>query len=466
MKHVAQFNAFLVDTVNLNKTRVDLLETISGFLRSSEYKPRIQRFTPQGSWAHKTIIKPPGDKNFDADLLVIVDEFEDWSPTQYINELYAVFRETKTYEDKVSRRTRCVILNYAGDFHLDVVPVIQEVGQNDRRYFVCNRNDGRFEETAPENYTAWLVGLNRVVGTNQLRKVSRLLKYLRDVKGTFSAKSILLTTLVGMQVSATDQLYRNIWFPDLPTSLKTIIDRLDDFLQAHALMPIITNPVLPGEDFNRHWDQKKYTNFRDKIHQYRDWIDDAYAEPDNDESIAKWRRVFGDEFAKGITIKKDACALAPLYAFANRWLAARREHGRQVLNRFPTNQDHVAAPVWLVDNKQPVTVAAGQSTDKNGAIKCELTSGDFVPRNRWIKFTARCRTGIPNSFSVWWRVVNSGGHAAREGQLRGGFVRSASPGVRWESTKYRGVHWVEAFVVNSRTNRCVGKSEPFFVVIE
>ena len=121
MKHVAQFNDFLADTVNLNKTRIDLLEgrveTISGFLRNSTYKPRIRRFAPQGSWAHKTIIKPPGDKDFDADLLVIVDEVEDWSPAKYVNELHAVFRVNKTYEDKVSRRTRCVMLNYAGDFH-------------------------------------------------------------------------------------------------------------------------------------------------------------------------------------------------------------------------------------------------------------------------------------------------------------------------------------------------------------
>ena len=190
MKHVSEFNTFLADTVNLNQSRIDQLEsrvgTISEFLRGSEYKPRIRRFTPQGSWAHKTIIKPPGEKDFDADLLVIVDEAAGWSPAQYVNELRAVFTGSDTYKDMVSRRTRCVELNYAGDFHLDVVPVIQEIGDNGRRFFVCNRSDDVFEETAPEDYTAWLVGRNRITGANQLRKVSRLLKYLRDVKGTFS----------------------------------------------------------------------------------------------------------------------------------------------------------------------------------------------------------------------------------------------------------------------------------------
>lgn len=470
MKHVSHFNTFLADTVNLNQARIDQLvgrvETISNFLRGSDYKPRIRRFTPQGSWAHKTIIKPPGEKDFDADLLVIIDEAEGWSPAQYVNELRAVFMGSDTYKDNVSRRTRCVELNYAGDFHLDVVPVIQEIGANGRRFFVSNRSEDVFEETAPEDYTAWLVGRNGITGANQLRKVSRLLKYLRDVKGTFSAKSILMTTLTGMQVSDADQLYRETWFLDLPTSLKTIMNRLDDFLQARAAMPVIGNPVLPGEDFNRHWDQDKYENFRNRIHQYRQWIDDAYAEPDNDESIAKWRKVFGDEFAKGVTLKEESRALAPLYEFADRWLGVIREQGRRVLRRFPLNQDHVAAPMWPVEDRLAVNITAGQSTFKNGEIERELTSGDFVPKNRWIRFTARCPTGIPADFRVWWQVANTGGQAARAGQLRGGFEPSSSPGVRWESTKYRGVHWVEAFVVNRRTDRCVGKSEPFFVVIE
>jgi len=122
--------------------------------------------------------------------------------------------------------------------------------------------------------------------------------------------------------------------------------------------------------------------------------------------------------------------------------------------------------MWPVEDRMAVSITAGQSTFTNGEIERELTSGDVVPKNRWIKFAARCPTGIPADFRVWWRVANTGGQAAREGQLRGGFWPSTNPGVRWEPTKFRGVHWVEAFVVNRRTDRCVGKSEPFFVVIE
>lgn len=65
MKHVATFNDFLVDTVNLNDTRLDQLddsfEAIKRFIRSSDYVPKRLSFYKHGSWAHRTIIKPVGN---------------------------------------------------------------------------------------------------------------------------------------------------------------------------------------------------------------------------------------------------------------------------------------------------------------------------------------------------------------------------------------------------------------------
>ena len=62
MKLIDHFDTFLEDTVNLNKTRIDTLEsrveTIENFVKAKSYQADIQKFSPQGSWAHKTIIKP------------------------------------------------------------------------------------------------------------------------------------------------------------------------------------------------------------------------------------------------------------------------------------------------------------------------------------------------------------------------------------------------------------------------
>ncbi|RVD67233.1 nucleotidyltransferase, partial [Mesorhizobium sp. M4A.F.Ca.ET.029.04.2.1] len=88
MKLVNDFKNFLSDTVNLNQTRITLLEdraeTINSFLRASDWEPTISTFIEQGSWAHDTIIRPVDGGEFDADLLVRVRPVDGWSAAQYV----------------------------------------------------------------------------------------------------------------------------------------------------------------------------------------------------------------------------------------------------------------------------------------------------------------------------------------------------------------------------------------------
>jgi hypothetical protein len=303
-KLVPQFEKFLIEEVNLNQSRIDTLTdrvgAIQMFLTGGDWQPEIIRFSPQGSWAHKSIIKPPGEQGFDADMLVFVRPVAGWSAEDYVVKLKDSFKGSGTYKDKAGLHTRCVRLEYSGDFEIDVVPCVANRPGGTHKYEVCNRNDDEFEPTDGEAYTAWLAQRNNWAGADKLREVTRLLKYLRDIKTTFSCKSILLTTLLGTRVNQTDQFYQTTYFPDLPTALKTLVGRLDDYLQDHPELHDICNPVLPEENFHRHWDEDKYATFRDMIHKYRWWIEEAYTEFDEAESVSRWQRVFGDEFGKGL----------------------------------------------------------------------------------------------------------------------------------------------------------------------
>jgi hypothetical protein len=59
------------------------------------------------------------------------------------------------------------------------------------------------------------------------------------------------------------------------------------------------------------------------------------------------------------------------------------------------------------------------------------------------------------------------GRAAwQDNALRGEFYPPENDNTRWESLKYRGVHLVEAFVIQRRDNRLAGQSEAFRVMIE
>lgn len=237
----------------------------------------------------KTIIKPPKDKEFDADIMVYLEEKEDYEAKDYINIIYNLFKDNRKYEEIVGRKSRCITINYSGDFHVDIVPCIE---RNNVKY-VCNRNakqdTSQFEKTDGTEYKEWFNKKDEQT-KGYLKEVTRLIKYLRDIKQTFTCKSILLTTLLANQIND------NHTFSDLPTALKDIMVQLNNFLQANEKMPIINNPVLKEEDFNRHWNQENYDNFRKHINTYTEKIQDAFEETDRDKSINKWQHIFSDKF--------------------------------------------------------------------------------------------------------------------------------------------------------------------------
>ena len=189
-------------------------------------------------------------------------------------------------------RTRCVTIDYAGDFHLDVVPRVTFGG----RHYVCNRTDNRFEETDGNGYRDWFNEQNRTTDGN-LKRVVRLLKYLRDHKNNYTAKSILLTTLAGNTIKSSDEGTEAV--STVADTLVTVLARMDDYLQQHPYMPEIRNPVLPTETFNRHWDQTKYANFRTRVNSHARTAKKAKEESSSEDAIKIWQELFGENFGRG-----------------------------------------------------------------------------------------------------------------------------------------------------------------------
>ena len=110
---------------------------------------------------------------------------EDFIPaifqTDYVDEIYQVFKADAIYKDKVKKNTRCVTVQYAGEFHIDIIPCIKYNGT----CYICNPKDETYEETDGDGYKDWLVEKDKIVGYNNFRKATRLFKYLRDYKNTF-----------------------------------------------------------------------------------------------------------------------------------------------------------------------------------------------------------------------------------------------------------------------------------------
>ena len=83
-----------------------------------------------------------------------------------------------------------------------------------------------------------------------LRKVLRLLKYLRDYKQTFTIPSVILTLLIAERVTSWDADQR---YKDVPTALRNMLNDLDQWLDLYALMPLLEDPSCPGTYFNHRW---------------------------------------------------------------------------------------------------------------------------------------------------------------------------------------------------------------------
>jgi hypothetical protein len=155
---------------------------------------------------------------------------------------------------------------------IDIAPCVKGRLLQDT-YEVCNRTVNDFEISSPIAYTEWVKNKNSVAGSNDLKKVTRLLKYLRDIKKNFTCPSFLFTSLVGIHIYDWDK--GTPAFSDTPTCLRTLMGRLDDWLQKNTYLPDIRNPVLHSEVQSSVWDQSQFNNFRDKINLYRSWIDEC-----------------------------------------------------------------------------------------------------------------------------------------------------------------------------------------------
>ncbi|MGB3954794.1 MAG: hypothetical protein WBL05_05870 [Brooklawnia sp.] len=311
MKLTDYFNVLLKDTVNLGQVKLDLLdsrvESVYKALKADDQiGSLIQGKTPQGSWAHRTIINPVGNNEFDADFMLNVSENPDWAddPKQYIEAVYAALHRHSTYGNMPhSRKCRCVRLVYANSMHLDIVP---HLNLADGREVIVNRDDNDWELTNPQGFTDWMKEKDSLAKGN-LRKVIRLMKYLRDHKNSFTGtRSILLTTLLGEQVTALRTLIDPNYYSDVPTALLHIVNDLDAWLQDRPTKPSIPDPSGSGVTFDHRWEQSTYSYFRDRIHVHAAEITEAYEEENKERSIELWQGIFGDGFKAPTTASSNS----------------------------------------------------------------------------------------------------------------------------------------------------------------
>ncbi|GAA1412661.1 hypothetical protein AUR04nite_09800 [Glutamicibacter uratoxydans] len=431
-ERIREFNAFLRDHVNLNQTRVSTLQarvsSLDTFLSEDSSISQLvaDDIIPQGSFAHKTIIRPLTGNDFDADVLLPMEEQEDWQPKKYTIELQKALEASSRYRGKTTLGKRCVTINYADDFHIDVVPFVTRA---DGDTYITHRINNEWIHQDPVALTEWIEESSRTTHGHLIR-VIRLIKYLRD-RSSLNVASVVLTAMLTERVHSFAGVddYQNV-----STTLVSLVEDLNEHIGSCATAPWVDDRI--GQNLA---DRLSHTGFLNLKSQVKTWANKMRAALDApaNESVEKWRQIFGDKFGAATTSEVALSASADsVETFKYRLVP-----GEQDIER-----DH-HIPVRISSQHRFRLVGRMSATRKRaGRFRPLSGGGDHVPIGRSLTFSIEDCT-VEQPYDIYWKVRNSGVEAVKRNSLRGEIIKGGP--VKTETSNFAGNHWVQAWIVKN-----------------
>lgn len=270
----------MAEEVQLDKTRYDRMkghyEAVKKWIEDDEkfFKPFKYDVYPHGSVRILTTVKPLANE-FDLDItLHLKTSWTNHTPLKIYNELKRRLEENSTYKGILEPKNRCLRLNYSGDFHMDILPGIQESEWDEDKLKVPDKELGTWVSSNPRGYAKWFLGRANMVKESLLEKALRaeklpaddfankkplqravqLIKRYRDIyfqgNDQYRTSSIVLTTIAGQFYNGEDSIFNTV---------DGIINRIRTSISATSGRIKVLNPVNQEEDFTDKWDaEPKY----------------------------------------------------------------------------------------------------------------------------------------------------------------------------------------------------------------
>jgi len=296
------FNDFLStgkSGVSLDDTRSSKIQTAHNAVRDyleslDEIKAIYNETFLQGSYRLNTAVRPQGDGEYDVDVILslsLVDRNGNMPDSKVvIKRLVELLELNGTYKGKVKQKNRCARINYVDGFHMDVVPA-----HCDGNTEAPLRVPSEWDYSHPKGFRTWCVERHEKSNKN-FYSVVKMLKWWRNLRygDTGSPKSILLTTLVGNHISASDI--------SIDTSLVETMESLNGRLKLYQFVPQVPNPSLQAENLSRTWSQEDYEEFKESFDSATKKARLALNERDEKKAIEIWNSkiLFDGTFPKTV----------------------------------------------------------------------------------------------------------------------------------------------------------------------
>lgn len=465
----------------------------------AQYSPEIY---PQGSFRLGTVIKPVSDaEEYDIDLVCDVKLSKNRVIQKRLKE--AVGREVLGYTQannmnaRPEEGRRCWTLNYAdgAQFHMDILPALPDgdsfkvileskglanvwsglaIAITDNTLPNYDRLDPYWLQSNPRGYAEWFKDRMKTQFEAQrkflaesvrahvedipeyrvrtpLQRAVQILKRHRDIMFAKDQEhkplSIIITTLAA-------HAYRNEG--DLLEALINIVNGMPPYIQKIGAVSWVANPVNPLENFADKWQEhpERERNFRRWLQQVQNDLNTALQSGDI-RAISELLKPRLGEKMIGQALQKfpsQNIARTPAVFVGSAGLPS----------RFSVS--HRQAPLWPVQLSYWVRLTGNYS--QNGHWQRFDSDSRPLPKHLDLLFIAD--TNVPPPFDVFWQVVNTGTEATAQKGLRGTIFPAKTFGVgglrQKENTLYKGMHWVECFIVKDR--KCVARSGEFVVNIQ
>ena len=246
------------------------------------YAPDIY---PQGSMRLGTTIRPWRGEEFDLDIVCQLHHCDNRPPLHVYNLVAARLREHAVYRGLLQPKNRCLRINYAGNFHLDIIPACPNGGTAIK---VPDRELAAWKTSNPVGYADWFFTrcqyrtrllktmearvqpLPSSVPSEQKYPLQRAVQLLKRHRDSFfdgnpnAARSILLTTLAAQAYQGQESL---------TLALDGIVDGINAFIASAIGIPHVPNPTNPQENFAAGWNTETYPQFVQYLHSVRQHLD-------------------------------------------------------------------------------------------------------------------------------------------------------------------------------------------------
>ncbi len=434
-----------------------------------EYAPEIY---PQGSFRLGTVVHPISRSDeYDIDLVCHLSLTKEKTTQKELKKMIGDrLAQREDLKKILIPSRRCWVLEYPAQaqvprFHMDILPAIPNQERPPTGILLTDTELTLWQKSNPKAYSEWFYERMKVVFFQKrtflakaiqanvedvpewqvktpLQVAIQVLKRHRDIHFQHDAEnrpvSIIITTLAAYA-------YRNQ--TDIYDAFTDIIRDMPNFVDKKNGHWLVNNPVDPDE------------NFADKWNEY----------PKRQKAFEKWLEKVRNDFAtvsQKETLNEALDFLtpsfgAPIIAKAAHDLGINQTSALSLVETKPIQvpaigeTKHCLAPAWPVKQEFKANLTASVHFKKGGRKLWQLTKYP-VQKKVWLRFAIK--TNTPPPYDVQWQVVNTGKEAADAKGLRGDFYEGEASAntVRWESTSYRGTHWVEAFII--KNGMCVARS--------